>query len=86
MRQQHTINPDHPDLARAGLNRLSKEIEYVRTQYLRAKLALDEAMHAIYKGEQPQYPIWMYQDDLNFHIERLRAVAEEIEYRAEMMR
>ncbi len=86
MKKQRPIHPDFPDIPKAGLNRLSKEIEYVRTQYLRARAALDEAMHKIYMGAQPDYPLWMYRDDLTFCIDRYQAICEEISFRKESMR
>lgn len=83
---QRPIYIEHPDIPRASVNRLSKELEYIRTQYLRSVATLNETMHKIYMGIPTDYPLWMYQDDLNFCIERYRAICEEIEYRKQMMR
>lgn len=86
MTQQRPLHKEHPDIPKTGLNRLSKEIEYVRTQYLRTRAALDEAMRKIYMGITPEYPVWMYQYDLNYYIERYTAICEEIRFRTESMR
>lgn len=85
MRQQ-TINPDHPDLARAGDDILSKELDYIRKAYERARAALDEALKTPHRNEPLPFPIILYQDDLNYQVDRFQAVCEEIRFRNESMR
>lgn len=86
MKRKDTINNQHPDLARASDDLLAKELEYIHKAYLRSAALLSDALKMLYLNERPPLPLWMCQDDVNYHIDRYTAVCEEIQYRKDSMR